>query len=71
MGERAAAVGSTSSMLTPGGVSPVPPASRVMQMVRHKPSMDAIIEYKGQVWKVKTTNSPNVVLVPHPGGGKE
>ncbi len=71
MGERAAAVGSTSSVPTPGGVSPVAPAAGVMQMVRHKPSKDAIIEYKGQVWKVKTTGIPVVTLVPHPAGGKE
>jgi hypothetical protein len=49
----------------------VAPAAGVMQMVRHRPSKDAIIEYKGQVWKVKTTGIPVVTLVPHPGGGKE
>jgi hypothetical protein len=68
MGERAAAAGSTSPMPTAGSVAPT---AGVMQMVRHKPSKDAIIEYKGKEWKVKTTGIPIVTLVPHPGGGKE
>jgi hypothetical protein len=71
MGERAAAVGSASSLPIPAGVAPARPASGVMQMVRHRPSKDAIIEYKGAVWKVKTSGSPIATLVPHPGGGKE
>jgi hypothetical protein len=75
MGERAAAVESTSCMLTAGDVSGVsrlvPPTAGVVQMVRHRPSKDAIIEYDNQVWMVKTSGTPIVVLVPHPGGGRE
>jgi hypothetical protein len=69
MGERAAAVEPASSTPAAGGVSP--PTAGVVQMVRHKPSKDAIIEYDNKVWKVKTPGTPVCVLVPHPGGGRE
>ena len=76
MGERAASAReSTSPAPVAEGRSSVSrlvsPDAGVVQMVRHRPSVGAIIEYAGQDWTVKTSGTPVVVLVPVKGGGKE